>query len=136
MSGIMLTRTRVVFLIGVVLYLLLILLLLRRGRLTVRYAILWLASGVVLLLFALFPYVVLVLGDIFKVLNPVNFVFLVILAFVMLILLSLSAVVSGFAVKIKALTQNAALLERRIRELEAQLAETPKGDDDPQGKTM
>ena len=48
-----------------------------------------------LLIFAIFPYVVLVLGDIFHVLNPVNFIFLVILAFVLLILLSLSAVISG-----------------------------------------
>ncbi len=127
---------RIALIVGVLLYLGVIFYLLKKQRLGVQYAIIWLLSGAVLLLFALFPYVVLVLGDIFKVLNPVNFVFLVILAFVMLILLSLSAVVSGFAVKIKALTQNAALLERRIRELEAQLAETPKGDDDPQGKTV
>ena len=127
---------RIALIVGVLLFLGVIFYLLKKQRLGVQYAIIWLLSGAVLLLFALFPYVVLVLGDIFKVLNPVNFVFLVILAFVMLILLSLSAVVSGFAVKIKALTQNAALLERRIRELEAQLAETPKGDDDPQGKTV
>ncbi len=127
---------RIALIVGVLLYLGVIFYLLKKQRLGVQYAIIWLLSGAVLLLFALFPYVVLVLGDIFKVLNPVNFVFLVILAFVMLILLSLSAVVSGFAVKIKALTQNAALLERRIRELEAQLADTPKGDDDPQGKTV
>ena len=127
---------RIALIVGVLLYLGVIFYLLKKQRLGVQYAIIWLLSAAVLLLFTLFPYVVLVLGDIFKVLNPVNFVFLVILAFVMLILLSLSAVVSGFAVKIKALTQNAALLERRIRELEAQLAETPKGDDDPQGKTV
>ncbi len=127
---------RIALIVGVLLYLGVIFYLLKKQRLGVQYAIIWLLSGAVLLLFALFPYVVLVLGDIFKVLNPVNFVFLVILAFVMLILLSLSAVVSGFAVKIKALTQNAALLERRIRELEAQLADTQKANDDPQGKTV
>ena len=127
---------RIALIVGVLLYLGVIFYLLKKQRLGVQYAIIWLLSGAVLLLFALFPYIVLVMGDILKVLNPVNFVFLVILAFVMLILLSLSAVVSGFAVKIKALTQNAALLEHRIRELEAQLADTPKGDDDPQGKTV
>jgi len=127
---------RIALIVGVLLYLGIIFYLLKKQRLGVQYAIIWLLSGAVLLLFALFPYIVLVMGDILKVLNPVNFVFLVILAFVMLILLSLSAVVSGFAVKIKALTQNAALLERRIRELEAQLADTPKEDNDPQDKTM
>ncbi len=127
---------RIALIVGVLLYLGIIFYLLKKQRLGVQYAIIWLLSGAVLLLFALFPYIVLVMGDILKVLNPVNFVFLVILAFVMLILLSLSAVVSGFAVKIKALTQNAALLERRIRELETQLADTQKRDDDPQDKTV
>ena len=127
---------RIALIVGVLLYLGVIFYLLKKQRLGVQYAIIWLLSGAVLLLFALFPYIVLVMGDILKVLNPVNFVFLVILAFVMLILLSLSAVVSGFAVKIKALTQNAALLERRIRELETQLADTQKEDDDPQDKTV
>lgn len=127
---------RVALIVGVLLYLGVIFYLLKKRRLGVQYAIIWLLSGAVLLLFALFPYIVLVMGDILKVLNPVNFVFLVILAFVLLILLSLSAVVSGFSVKIKSLTQNAALLERRIRELEAQLADTKKEDDDPQDKTV
>jgi len=127
---------RIALIVGVLLYLGVIFYLLKKRRLGVQYAIIWLLSGAVLLLFALFPYIVLVMGDILKVLNPVNFVFLVILAFVLLILLSLSAVVSGFSVKIKSLTQNAALLERRIRELEAQLADTKKEDDDPQDKTV
>ena len=103
---------------GALLYLLIVFYLLKKQKLAVQYAIIWLISGFVLLIFALFPYVVLVLGDILHVINPVNFIFLVTLCFVLLILLSLSVVVSGFALRIKRLTQNAALLERRIRELE------------------
>ena len=74
-----------------------------------------------LLVFALFPYVVLVMGDILHIISPVNFVFMVVLCFVLLILLFLSAAVSQLTEKNKSLTQNAALLERRIRELEAKL---------------
>ena len=59
------------FYLGVVFYLL------KKQKLAVQYAIIWLISGFVLLIFAIFPYVVLVLGDIFHVLNPVNFIFLV-----------------------------------------------------------
>ena len=103
---------------GALFYLLIVFSLLKKQKLAVQYAIIWLISGFVLLIFALFPYVVLVLGDILHVINPVNFIFLVTLCFVLLILLSLSVVVSGFALRIKRLTQNAALLERRIRELE------------------
>lgn len=103
---------------GALVYLLIVFYLLKKQKLAVQYAIIWLISGFVLLLFAIFPYIVLVLSDILHVLNPVNFIFLVTLCFVLLILLSLSVAVSGFALRIKRLTQNAALLERRIRELE------------------
>ena len=129
MTDIMIPWFQAIMVVGALFYLGVVFYLLKKQKLAVQYAIIWLISGFVLLIFAIFPYVVLVLGDIFHVLNPVNFIFLVILAFVLLILLSLSAVISGFALRIKRLTQNAALLERRIRELEqAQAAHKENGD--------
>ena len=118
MNDIMVPWFQAALIAGALFYLLIVFYLLKKQKLAVQYAIIWLISGFVLLIFALFPYVVLVLGDILHVINPVNFIFLVTLCFVLLILLSLSVVVSGFALRIKRLTQNAALLERRIRELE------------------
>ena len=129
MNDIMIPWFQAIMVVGALFYLGVVFYLLKKQKLAVQYAIIWLISGFVLLIFAIFPYVVLVLGDIFHVLNPVNFIFLVILAFVLLILLSLSAVISGFSLRIKRLTQNAALLERRIRELEqAQEAHKENGD--------
>ena len=129
MNDIMIPWFQAIMVVGALFYLGVVFYLLKKQKLAVQYAIIWLISGFVLLIFAIFPYVVLVLGDIFHVLNPVNFIFLVILAFVLLILLSLSAVISGFALRIKRLTQNAALLERRIRELEqAQAAHKENGE--------
>ena len=129
MNDIMIPWFQAIMVVGALFYLGVVFYLLKKQKLAVQYANNWLISGFVLLIFAIFPYVVLVLGDIFHVLNPVNFIFLVILAFVLLILLSLSAVISGFALRIKRLTQNAALLERRIRELEqAQAAHKENGD--------
>lgn len=109
---------RLALIVGVLIYLCIIFFLLKKRKLSVQYCIIWLISGFVLLLFALFPYIVLVMGDILRVINPVNFVFMVILGFILLILLSLSSAVSILNEKNKSLTQNAALLERRIRELE------------------
>jgi len=60
------------------------------------------------------------MGDILRILNPVNFVFMAIIVFILFILLSLSSAVSMLTEKNKRLSQNAALLERRIRELEEQ----------------
>ena len=120
---------RVDLIVGVVLYLCAVLWLLKKKKLTVRYSIIWLLSGIVLLIFALFPYIVLVLRDLLHVEIAVNLVFMIVLAFVLLILLSLSSIVSGFSEKIKRLAQSNALLERRIRELEEKLEEKSDGSE-------
>ena len=119
---------RIDLLVGVLLYLGVILWLLKKNRLTIRYSIIWFLSGFVLLIFALFPYIVLVLRDLLQVELAANLVFLLVLAFVLMILLSLSSIVSGFSEKIKRLPQHNALLERRVRELEQKLEELSKRD--------
>ncbi len=119
-------KLRVVLILGVLLYLAVIFFLLKKKKLTVQFSIIWLLSGAVLLVFAVFPYVVLVLGDIFRVINPVNFVFIVLFVFVLFILLSLSSAVSVFSDKIKRMAQTQALLEERLRTLEKELEEKTK----------
>ena len=114
--------------LGAAVFLAAILWLLKKGRLTVRYSIIWLMAGGALLLFAAFPYIVLVLRDWLNM--PVNVVFTLVLAFVLLLLLSLSTIVSGFAEKLKRLAQENALLEKRVRELEQALAQRKDGPDE------
>ncbi len=114
---------RLVLLVGTLLYLLMIFILLKKKRLSVRYSLIWLASGAVLLVFAAVPYVVYVLRDIFHMVMPVNMVFTLLFCFVLLFLLSLTVTVSGFSERIKALAQANALLEKRVRELESQLSQ-------------
>lgn len=116
--------------LGAAVFLAVILWLLKKGRLTVRYSIIWLMAGGALLLFAVFPYIVLVLRDWLNMEMPVNVVFTLVLAFVLLLLLSLSNIVSGFAEKLKRLAQENALLEKRVRELEQALAQRKDGPDE------
>ena len=116
--------------LGAAVFLAVILWLLKKGRLTVRYSIIWLMAGGALLLFAAFPYIVLVLRDWLNMEMPVNVVFTLVLAFVLLLLLSLSTIVSGFAEKLKRLAQENALLEKRVRELEQALAQRKDGPDE------
>lgn len=113
--------------LGAVVFLVVILWLLKKGRLTVRYSIIWLMAGGALLVFAVFPYIVLVLRDWLNMEMPVNVIFTLVLAFVLLLLLSLSTIVSGFAEKLKRLAQENALLEKRVRELEQALAQYTDG---------
>ncbi|MEG1367142.1 MAG: DUF2304 domain-containing protein [Oscillospiraceae bacterium] len=109
---------RVLLLIGAVIYFIIIFFLLKKKKLTVRYSIIWLFSGFALILFAAVPYVIYVLGNILHVQMPVNLVFMLLFLFVLLLLLSFSIAVSEFSEKIKRLTQENALLEKRIRNLE------------------
>ena len=113
--------------LGAVVFLVVILWLLKKGRLTVRYSIIWLMAGGALLVFAVFPYIVLVLRDWLNMEMPVNVIFTLVLAFVLLLLLSLSTIVSGFAENLKRLAQENALLEKRVRELEQALAQRTDG---------
>jgi len=97
--------------------------LIKHNKIEVKYSIIWLAFSVFMIAFAICPYIVLVLGDITGVANPVNFVFLTQIIFILLILLSVTAVISGFSRKIKRLAQTNALLEKRVRRLEAAIKE-------------
>lgn len=110
---------RIAMIIGAIAYLLVIFIMLKKKKLTVKFSIIWLLSGFALLVFALFPYIVYVLRDILHVEVPSNLVFMMLFAFVLLLLLSLSSAVSDFAEKIKRLTQTNALLEERLRTLES-----------------
>ena len=109
---------RVVLLLGSVGLFAFILYLIKKGKLEIKYSIIWMAFSAAMLMFAIFPYFVLILGDIAGVLDPVNFIFLSQIVFILLILLSVSAVISGFSQKIKKLAQANAFLEKRVRELE------------------
>ena len=91
---------------------------LRRGLMSVKYSLLWLALAVGLVIFAVFPYVVYVLRDLLDIEMPVNLVFFLMFCFVLVVLLSLSIAISQLADKCKRLTQANAILEKRVRDLE------------------
>lgn len=107
--------------LGALVLLVIIFVLLKHGKMTVKYSLLWLCLSLVLLVFALFPYVVYVLRDLMGVEMPVNLVFMLMFCFVLLVLLSLSIAISQLAEKSKRLTQANAILEKRVRELEKAL---------------
>ncbi len=117
----MTARLQITLLIGAVVYLLLIFRLLKTGKLSVRFSLMWLACGAVLVVFGLCPYVVFVLRDLMNIEMPSNLVFLLLFAFVLMVLLSLSVAVSDYADRLKRLTQENAMLEKRVRELEARM---------------
>ena len=121
-------KFRIALLCGVALFFAAIFVLLKKNKLSVRYSILWFLSGCALIVFALFPYIVLVLGDLIRVVDPSNFVFMAAIAFIIFVLLSLSVGISALEEKNKRLAQSLALAEERLRRLEA----AARNDNSPQ----
>jgi hypothetical protein len=99
--------------------------LIRTGRLRERYALLWLATAVVILLFGLWRDGLDVLSDALGIAYPPNALFVLAMAFVLLLLLHYSTVISRLSDRTTTLTQRLAILEQRLRELEDQ------GDSEP-----
>jgi hypothetical protein len=99
--------------------LLIVLELVRRRRLMERYALLWLLSCLVLLGLAAWRNGLKVISQAIGIYYPPNALFFVAFGFVLLLLLHFSSAISRLADQTKVLAQRAALLEERLRRLEA-----------------
>ena len=126
----MAARIQLVAIVGAGALLLIVLELVRRRRLLERYALLWLLSAVVLLGLAAWRDGLKVISDAIGIAYPPNALFFVALGFVLLLLLHFSSVVSRLSDQTKVLAQRAALLEERLRRLEAR-GETEAPDEAP-----
>lgn len=109
---------RISLTIAILLYFVCIMYFLRKKTLNLKYSILWLVSGLIMLAFVIFPELLDILSKMFGVISPVNTLFACELFFQMLILMSITSIVSKQNEKSKRTIQQIALLEKRIRELE------------------
>ena len=91
---------------------------LKKKMLTIKYSLLWLAFGIVMIVFTAVPTLMWRFMWMFGVESPMNGLFSVLLFFILTIIMSLTAIVSRQSERIRALVQSQALLEERIRELE------------------
>ena len=101
-----------------VVLLVLVLELVRSRRLQERYAILWLLTGLVLLVLSIWSSAIQALSDLVGIAYPPALLFAVSLVFVVIVLLHYSTVISRLAQQNVALAQSIALLEERLRRIE------------------
>lgn len=92
--------------------------LIRSGRLRERYALLWLATAGVILVFGLWRDLLNQLANALGIAYPPNALFVLAMGFILLLLLHYSTVISKLSDRTTTLTQRIAILEERIRELE------------------
>ena len=120
MSGVL----RIVLLVVVAVYFVILIHLLKKNRMTLKYSLLWMLVGVVMLLIGVFPEVFMWAARLIGVDVPSNALFAVLNFCMIVLLMFLTAVVSGQSNRITRLTQSLALLEKRVRELESERTTT------------
>lgn len=118
---------RIVLLVAVFLYYIIILLLLKNKTLELRYTLLWMFCGLVLAVLIVCPEILAFLVRLVGVQSNMNGLFLMGFAFLIMIIMSLTAIVSKQTNKIRILVQEMAILEKRVRELEKEKVESSQG---------
>ncbi|MEA2492454.1 MAG: hypothetical protein QOJ29_365 [Thermoleophilaceae bacterium] len=111
-------RIQFVSIIGAAALFVVIFELVRRRRLMERYALLWLASALVLLGLAIWRGALEKLASALGIFSPPNALFVVGLGFVLVLLLHFSIAVSRLTDQSKVLAQRLALLEERLSQTE------------------
>lgn len=115
----MISRTlQIVMLLAVAAYFALLFLLLKKRSLHLKYTLLWIFSGVLMLLLALFPQILNCFASLIGIYAPTNALFALMFFCVIIVLMSLTAIVSRQTERIKNMAQQIAMQEKRIRDLE------------------
>jgi hypothetical protein len=117
-------RIQLVAIGGTAILFLIVLELVRRRRLLERYALVWLASAVALLVLGIWQGLLGKIANAIGVFYPPTALFVIAFGFILLLLLHFSTAVSRLTDQSKVLAQRLALMEQRQRELEKRLEET------------
>ena len=109
---------RIAMSIAVIVYFYLIVKFIKKKTLTLKYTLLWLFAGACMALLVLVPDLLTWMADLLGIATPMNALFMVAIGFIIVILMSLTAIVSKQTERIKNLTQENAMLEKRLRKKE------------------
>lgn len=109
--------------------LLLVVELIRRGRLKERYSLLWLFASGVLLVLSSSRNILEYISNRVGIYYPPSFLFLLAFLFLLLITLHFSVTISGLSEKNKRLAQELALLRQEMRELMLVRTDSKKSTD-------
>lgn len=125
---------RISLIAAVIIYFIVILYFLKQRALNLKYTLLWLVSGFVMGLLVVIPELLVAIIRIFGIQDNMNGLFIFMIGFIILILLSLTSIASRQNGKIRTLTQEMAILDKRVRELEQYMAAANADTDTGQGR--
>lgn len=109
---------RILLFVAVIVYFAIVVHLLKIRWLDLKYTLLWLGLGVVMMIFVAFPELLDVVRDLMGIANKMYALFTIALAAVTIIIMSLTSIVSKQKDAIKELVQQIGMMEKRIKELE------------------
>lgn len=109
--------------IAVICYFIIILYYLKRKMLELKYTLIWLVAGLVMGIMIYFPELLVRFVRLLGIESNMNGLYVLCIAFIMMILMTLTSIVSRQQLKIRILIQELSMMEKRIRELEDGLEE-------------
>lgn len=109
---------RISLIAAVICYFILILYFLKNRALNLKYTLLWLLSGAVMGILVIFPELLTYIIHIFGIEDNMNGLFIMCIAFMLMIMMALTSIASRQNMKIRSLVQEIGILDKRIRELE------------------
>lgn len=112
------TTLRLILIVAVISYFCIILIFLKKRELELKYSLLWMAAGTILGIMVIWPNSLSMFIHMIGITDNMNGLFILCIAFLITILMSITAIVSKQSERIKNLTQIIARMEKRIRELE------------------
>lgn len=118
---------RISLIAAVICYFIAILYFLKQRALNLKYTLLWLVAGLVMGVLVAIPELLVKIIRIFGIQDNMNGLFIFMIGFIILILLSLTSIASRQNSKLRTLTQELAIMEKRVRELEQNMAVSDGG---------
>lgn len=109
---------RVILICALVIYFVVILIFLKNKTLELRYTLLWMVAGIVLTILVTWPELLRKFVGLIGIQSNMNGLYIMAFAFTIMIMMSLTAIVSKQANRIKLLAQELAIMDKKIRELE------------------
>lgn len=112
---------RIMLSAAVLVYFVLLIYFLKKKALEMKYTLLWIFAGSVMAVCIFYPQILAALTEFLGIQSYMNGLYTICIGFLIILLMSLTSIVSRHAAKLRSLIQEAAMMEKRIRDLEKQL---------------
>lgn len=114
---------QIILIVATFLFCIFILTVTQKKKLSYRYTLLWLCFGVITLLCAIFPNIVIWISKLLHIAEPTNALFLIYLFLIIVLIFYISLAFSKLFEKVTTLIQENAILSSKVEKLEKKIKE-------------